>query len=109
MDRNARTRSAQGSPALGATGDRVAWLIVRRTMAIAIPGVAIGLATALVVTRLLTKSLFEVSPTDPWTFWFVALILERRGAFARGNDPRRGARSRVDPMVCGCARADTLC
>jgi ABC-type antimicrobial peptide transport system permease subunit len=83
--------------ALGATRDGVAWLVVRRTLVIAIPGIAIGLAAAFVVTRLLTKFLFEVSPTDPWTFWLVALLLATVALVASMVPARRA--SRVDPMV----------
>ena len=83
--------------ALGATGDGVAWLVVRRTLAIAIPGIAAGLAAALWVTSLLGKLLFEVSPTDPWTFWSVAALLGTI-AVAASLIPARRA-SRIDPMA----------
>jgi len=70
-----RTHEIGVRMALGATRDGVAWLVVRRTLAIAAPGIAVGLASAVWLTRLLSKLLFEVSPTDPWTFWSVALVL----------------------------------
>ncbi|MGH7617232.1 MAG: FtsX-like permease family protein, partial [Gemmatimonadaceae bacterium] len=83
--------------ALGASGDRVAWLVVRRTLAIAVPGIALGLVAAAVVTRLLGKLLFEVSSTDPWTFCVVAMVLGAVGVAAALIPARRA--SRVDPMV----------
>ncbi len=92
-----RTHEIGVRMALGATRDGVAWLVVRRTLMIAVPGIALGLATAFGVTRLLTKLLFEVSPTDPWTFWFVAVLLGAV-ALAASMIPARRA-SRVDPMV----------
>jgi predicted permease len=92
-----RTHEIGVRMALGATGDRVAWLVVRRTLAIAIPGVTLGLAISLAVTRLLGRLLFEVSPTDPWTFWLVAALLSAI-AVAAALVPARRA-SRVDPMV----------
>ena len=83
--------------ALGATGDRVAWLVVRRTLAIAGPGIAIGLAAAFGVTRVLGKLLFEISPTDPGTYWLVAALLGAVAVAAAVIPARRA--SRVDPMV----------
>jgi putative ABC transport system permease protein len=83
--------------ALGATGDRVAWLVVRRTLAIAGPGIAIGLAAAFGVTRVLRKLLFEISPTDPGTYWLVAALLGTVAVAASVIPARRA--SRVDPMV----------
>jgi putative ABC transport system permease protein len=92
-----RTHEIGVRMALGASGESVAWLVVRRTLAIAIPGIAIGLTAATWLTHLLTKLLFEVSPTDPWTFWSVALVLGAI-AIAASLIPARRA-SRVDPMV----------
>jgi putative ABC transport system permease protein len=83
--------------ALGATRDRVAWLVVRRTLAIAGPGILIGLVAAFGVTRVLGKLLFEISPTDPGTYWLVGLLLGGV-AVAASLIPARRA-SRVDPMV----------
>lgn len=83
--------------ALGATSDRVAWLVVRRTLAIAGPGIAIGLTAAFGVTRVLGKLLFEISPTDPGTYWLVAALLGAVAVAASVIPARRA--SRVDPMV----------
>jgi len=83
--------------ALGATGERVAWLVVRRTLAIAVPGIAIGLVAAFAVTRVLGKMLFEISPTDPGTYWLVGLLLGGVAVAACLIPARRA--SRVDPMV----------
>jgi putative ABC transport system permease protein len=60
-------------------------------------GLAIGLAGALAASRLLTSLLFEVKPSDPATFAFVAVLL---GVVALGACliPARRA-TRVDPMV----------
>jgi len=83
--------------ALGATGERVAWLVVRRTLAIAVPGIAIGLVAAFAVTRVLGKMLFEISPTDPGTYWLVGMLLGGVAVAACLIPARRA--SRVDPMV----------
>jgi putative ABC transport system permease protein len=92
-----RTHEIGVRMALGASGERVAGLIMRRTLAIAIPGVALGLVVSLAVTRLLSKLLFEVSPRDPWTFWSVAAVLTAIAVLASVIPARRA--SRVDPMV----------
>jgi putative ABC transport system permease protein len=92
-----RTHEIGVRMALGATQGGVAWLVVRRTLAIAAPGIAVGLASALWLTRLIGKLLFEVSPTDPWTFWSVALVLGAIAILAAVIPARRA--SRVDPIV----------
>jgi predicted permease len=92
-----RTHEIGVRMALGASREGVAWLVVRRTLGIALPGVAIGVAAAFWLTQLLTKLLFEVSPTDPWTFWSVAGLLSAIAITASVLPARRA--SRVDPMV----------
>ncbi len=61
--------------AMGAQGKDVLWIVLRRTLALAGGGVAIGTLGALAVTRVLAKFLFEVTPTDPSTFLAVTGIL----------------------------------
>ncbi len=61
--------------AMGAEQKDVLWMVLRRTLMLAGSGVLIGTLGALAVTRVLTKSLFEVTPTDPLTFLAVTAIL----------------------------------
>ena len=63
----------------------------------AVPGVLIGLATSLTISRLLSSFLFEVTPTDPLTYGVAsaAILLI---AFAAGLGPAHRA-GRVDPMI----------
>ena len=63
----------------------------------ALVGVAIGLAGALVVTRLMAKLLYNISATDPLTFLGVAILLTLV-ALAACYIPARRA-MRVDPIV----------
>ena len=72
-------------------------LVLRNGMKLALIGVAIGLAGALWLTRLMSKLLFEVSPTDAATFAVVAVIL-LAVAFVACYIPARRA-SKVDPLV----------
>ncbi len=61
--------------AMGAAEVDVLWMVLRRTLLLAGGGVLIGTLGALVVTRVLSKLLFEVTPTDASTFAAVTGIL----------------------------------
>jgi ABC-type antimicrobial peptide transport system permease subunit len=60
-------------------------------------GLAIGLAGALVLTRLLTTLLFGIQPTDGVTFVVISMVLIAVAAVACLIPARRAAS--VDPMV----------
>ena len=60
-------------------------------------GLTIGLAGALVLTRLMTTLLFEVSPTDPITFGAVALCVIFATLLACYIPARRAIK--VDPLI----------
>jgi predicted permease len=83
--------------ALGATGSRVLRLVVGRGLAIALAGVAAGLAGALALTRFLRTLLFGVPPTDAATFTAMALLLTTVAVLASLIPARRAAR--IDPMA----------
>jgi putative ABC transport system permease protein len=61
--------------ALGARRDQVLRLVVGQGLLLALIGIAAGLAGAFALTRYLQSLLFNVSPTDPWTFIAVPLVL----------------------------------
>jgi putative ABC transport system permease protein len=83
--------------ALGAEAGDVLRLIVGDGVKLALWGVALGLAAALALTRLMSSLLFGVSATDPLTFVAVALLLTMVAAIACYLPARRGMR--VDPTV----------
>jgi putative ABC transport system permease protein len=61
--------------ALGATAGQLVGSVVRQGALLGVIGVAIGLAGAFGLTRLLKTFVFGVSPTDPLTFASAALLL----------------------------------
>jgi len=70
-----RTREIGLRLALGATPGKVLRMVLWRTAALALAGALLGLGGALMLTRVLTKSLFEVQPTDPVTLLAVTVVL----------------------------------
>jgi len=83
--------------ALGAGRAVVARLVLREGLLLVTIGVALGLAIALALTRLLESVLFEIEPTDPLTLAAVSGLLLII-AVASSLLPARRAMS-VDPMV----------
>jgi putative ABC transport system permease protein len=92
-----RTREIGIRMALGAPRRGVIRLVVGHGMKLALAGVALGLAGALALTRLMSSLLFDMSPTDPLTFAAVSLILAAVSLVATYVPARRA--SRVDPML----------
>jgi putative ABC transport system permease protein len=72
-------------------------LVLGRGFRLIFLGVAIGLAAALVSSRLLTHLLFGVSANDPFTYFVAASVVVVAAAIACYL-PARSA-TRVDPMV----------
>jgi predicted permease len=83
--------------ALGAQQSKVLFQVLGEGLKLAIIGAAIGLAAAYALTRLMTRLLYGVSPTDPVTFAAVAALLVIVALAACYVPARRAAA--VDPMV----------
>ena len=94
---NQGTREIGIRVALGATRRNIVSLVVRQGMALALSGVAIGLAGTFLLTRLIRSLLFGVQATDPVTFVGIALLLGLVALLASYIPARRA--SRVDPLV----------
>jgi putative ABC transport system permease protein len=83
--------------ALGARTIDVLKLIIRNGLTLVIIGVAIGLAGAFALTRLLTTLLFGVTPTDGLTIGIVSAVLIGVALLACFIPARRA--TKVDPLV----------
>jgi predicted permease len=83
--------------ALGANRSDVLRLVLGEGVKMALIGVAVGLAAAFALTRLMANMLFGVSTTDPLTFGSVAILLTLVSLAACYIPARRAMR--VDPMI----------
>ncbi len=83
--------------AVGAQASDIASLIAWKGALPAAAGLLIGLALSFALTRYVTSLLYDVTPTDPWTFVAVALIMIAATFLAMILPARRAAG--VDPMM----------
>ena len=106
LDRNLRHHRVLGGATHARTGNRRALgaqqsdilrLVVGQGLRLALVGIAVGIAGALALTRLMKALLFHVSATDPATFAIVAALF-LLVALAASYIPARRA-TRIDPMA----------
>jgi ABC-type antimicrobial peptide transport system permease subunit len=83
--------------ALGASPSAIRALVLRQGLVLGALGVAVGLAGAAGLTRLLDALLFGVESTDPATFGIIAVAVAGVALLASYAPARRAART--DPMV----------
>lgn len=86
--------------ALGAQGRDVFQMVIGQGLRLALVGVGIGVAAALILTRLLasfSRLLYGVGASDPATFVTISILLTAVAVLAC-YIPARSA-TRVDPMV----------
>ena len=83
--------------ALGASRGDVVRLVVRQGLAMTVAGLAVGMAGAVAVSRLLEGLLFGVTPTDPLAYVGVVAGLGGAALAASVLPARRAAR--IDPIV----------
>ncbi|HEX8213679.1 MAG TPA: ABC transporter permease [Longimicrobium sp.] len=92
-----RTREVGTRIALGASAGDVRRLFLRQGLTMTLAGIGIGIAGALMLTRVISAHLFGVGPMDPLTYAAVALGLTAVALLASYLPARRA--SRVDPVV----------
>jgi putative ABC transport system permease protein len=83
--------------ALGARRKDVLWMVVREGILMALCGEVAGLIASLELTRVIQSLLYQVSPTDFFTFAFVLAIMSGVAILA-GYIPARIA-TRIDPLL----------
>jgi ABC-type antimicrobial peptide transport system permease subunit len=83
--------------ALGAQSADLLRLVVRQGMALVSLGIAVGLASALALTRLMENLLFSVRATDPVTLTLAAAMLGFVALLACWFPARRA--TKVDPLA----------
>jgi putative ABC transport system permease protein len=92
-----RTREIGIRVALGAQAREVVGLVLRHSLLLAVLGVGLGVAGALLLTRYLSALLFGLTPLDPTTFILVSAAFLLTVALASLVPARRAMR--VDPVV----------
>jgi predicted permease len=92
-----RTREFGIRVALGAQRQDVLCMMLKEGVRLVGTGLAIGVAMALVFSRILAKLLYGVASTDPLTFATVALLLAAIGLVATLIPALRA--TQVDPLV----------
>jgi ABC-type antimicrobial peptide transport system permease subunit len=93
----ARTREIGIRVALGAGPKDVLWMVVREGLRLAALGAFIGLLAAFALTRFLSSLLFNVKPTDLFTY-VVLTVGILAVALAASYIPARRA-TQMDPLV----------
>ncbi len=97
-----RTRELGVRMAMGANRRAVLRMVMAQGLRLALLGVALGLAAALLLTRLLASQLYGVGAGDPSTFALVTLLLVGVATLSTLLPALRA--TRVDPLVA--LRAD---
>jgi len=83
--------------ALGASPGVVMRMVLGHGRKLTLVGIAIGIAGALAVSRLMQQMLFEVNPADPWVYLALSVALLLVTELASWFPARRA--TRIDPVI----------
>jgi ABC-type antimicrobial peptide transport system permease subunit len=92
-----RTKEMAIRMALGASRREMLRLLLREGLSVTVLGVALGLAGALLLSRVMAGYVYGITATDPLTFAAASALLTGVALLAIYIPARRAAR--VDPMV----------
>jgi putative ABC transport system permease protein len=92
-----RTREIGLRMALGAQPRRVLLLVLRQGLLLTLIGIGVGLAGALVLSRVMSGLLYGVGTSDPLTFASIVVLLGVVSLVACYIPARRA--TRVDPLI----------
>jgi predicted permease len=91
-----RTRELGIRIAIGATRQRILWLVLREAGWVLGLGIAAGLGSAWALGRVVSSLLFGIAPTDPVSIGIAIAVLGSAGALAAWIPARRA--SKIDPI-----------
>jgi predicted permease len=92
-----RTNEITIRMAMGASANNVLRMILLKALQPTMAGVIVGVPCALLAARLLRSFLFQVRPSDPFTFVVVPVLLLGVASFASFVPALRA--TRIDPMI----------
>lgn len=94
---NQRTHEIGIRVALGAQQHNIVQLVIRQALVLVVIGIAIGLAAAFALTRVMASLLFGISATDGLTFVVISMLLAAVALIASYLPARRA--TKVDPII----------
>ena len=95
-DISQRTREIGIRGAIGASRSHIVGMVMRQGIWKTGVGLAIGIVSAILLSRFMTGMLFELKPTDPWAYLVVSFVLAVVALAACYFPARRAAR--IDPI-----------
>nr|MBP6823463.1 ABC transporter permease [Acidobacteriota bacterium] len=94
---NQRTHEIGIRVALGAQQHNIVQLVIRQALVLVVIGIAVGLAAAFALTRVMASLLFGISATDGLTFVVISMLLAAVALIASYLPARRA--TKVDPII----------